>query len=69
VDNYIYPWLLICLNAFLAAFLSEIMSMAMSTGVLQHWDTVSLQTTSNSMFTIFLFALKFILTIKHLVFS
>ncbi len=40
IDNYIFPWMLVCLNALLAAILFEVGDYDMSEDLLEHWDTV-----------------------------
>ena len=42
IDNYLGPWIVICINALIACLLSEVFGIRMPEENLQHWDTVSL---------------------------
>ena len=41
IDNYLGPWIVLCINAFIACLLSEVFEIRMPEENLQHWDTVS----------------------------
>jgi hypothetical protein len=41
IDNYLGPWIVICINALIACLLSEVAEIRMPEENLQHWDTVS----------------------------
>jgi hypothetical protein len=41
MDNYLGPWIVICINALIACLLNEVAEIRMPEENLQHWDTVS----------------------------
>ena len=40
IDKYFTAWMMVTLNALLAAFLSEVFEMKMGHDIIKHWDTV-----------------------------
>lgn len=40
IDNYLYTWIFVVLNALLATVLSEVVKVDMTDDMIQHWDTV-----------------------------
>ena len=40
MDNYLGPWIVICLNAVVACLLHDVASLPFPEEQLQHWDTV-----------------------------